>query len=51
LRNWLTAQNYASETQLEAVAAETKSTIDAAVQFALTAPYPDPGEVQQDVYA
>jgi acetoin:2,6-dichlorophenolindophenol oxidoreductase subunit alpha len=51
LRNWLVAQNHASETQLEAVAAETKSTIDAAVQFALTAPYPDPGEVQQDVYA
>lgn len=51
LRNWLIAQNHASETQLEAVAAETKSTIDAAVQFALAAPYPDPSEVQQDVYA
>lgn len=50
-RDWLLAENHASESQLEAIATETKSVIDAAVQFALAAPYPDPSEVQQDVYA
>lgn len=49
--DWLIAENHASKAQLDSIAAETKSTIDAAVQFALAAPYPDPSEVQQDVYA
>ena len=50
-KDWLLAEGHATEAQLETIAAETKSTIDAAVQFALAAPYPDPSEVQQDVYA
>lgn len=50
-KDWLIADGHASEDQLEAIATETKSTIDAAVQFALAASYPDPSEVQQDVYA
>ncbi|MGH9737534.1 MAG: thiamine pyrophosphate-dependent dehydrogenase E1 component subunit alpha [Candidatus Acidiferrales bacterium] len=50
-KGWLIAANHATEAQLETIGAETKSTIDAAVQFALAAPYPDPSEVQQDVYA
>ncbi|MGH9686630.1 MAG: thiamine pyrophosphate-dependent dehydrogenase E1 component subunit alpha [Candidatus Acidiferrales bacterium] len=49
--DWLVARNHASNAQLEAIGTEVKSTIDAAVQFALAAPYPDPSEVQQDVYA
>jgi pyruvate dehydrogenase E1 component alpha subunit len=48
---WLIAENHASTAQLQTIGAEVKAMIDAAVQFALSAPYPDPGEVQQDVYA
>lgn len=49
--DWLIAEGHANAAQLQRVTAETKAEIDAAVQFALAAPYPDPGEVQQDVYA
>lgn len=51
LSDWLIANNLATAAQLQTINAEVKSTIDAAVQFALNAPYPDPSEVQQDVYA
>jgi len=49
--DWLIANNLATAAQLQTINAEVKSTIDAAVQFALNAPYPDSREVQQDVYA
>jgi TPP-dependent pyruvate/acetoin dehydrogenase alpha subunit len=49
--DWLIAETFASAAQLKDISAEIKSTIDRAVQFALTAPYPDLSEVQQDVYA
>lgn len=49
--DFLIAEGHANAAQLQRVTAEIKSEIDAAVQFALAAPYPDPGEVQQDVYA
>lgn len=49
--DWLIANKLATAAQLQTMNAEVKSTIDAAVQFALNAPYPDPSEVQQDVYA
>jgi acetoin:2,6-dichlorophenolindophenol oxidoreductase subunit alpha len=48
---WLVAENHASAALLESIEAETKATIDEAVKFAVAAPYPDPNEVQQDVYA
>jgi acetoin:2,6-dichlorophenolindophenol oxidoreductase subunit alpha len=48
---WLVAERHANAAELQSIGAETKSTIDAALQFALSAPYPDPSEVQQDVYA
>jgi acetoin:2,6-dichlorophenolindophenol oxidoreductase subunit alpha len=51
LGDWLIAQKLATAAQLQTMSQEVKSTIDAAVQFALNAPYPDPREVQQDVYA
>jgi acetoin:2,6-dichlorophenolindophenol oxidoreductase subunit alpha len=51
LSEWLLAGNLASAALLESVGAETKSRIDEAVKFAIAAPYPDPSEVQQDVYA
>jgi TPP-dependent pyruvate/acetoin dehydrogenase alpha subunit len=51
LGEWLVAENHASADRLESIEAETKSTIDEAVKFAIAAPYPDPDEVHQDVYA
>jgi acetoin:2,6-dichlorophenolindophenol oxidoreductase subunit alpha len=51
LSEWLLAGNLASAALLESLGAETKSRIDEAVKFAIAAPYPDPSEVQQDVYA
>jgi acetoin:2,6-dichlorophenolindophenol oxidoreductase subunit alpha len=51
LREWLIAENHVNAAQLENIAAEVKSEIDRAVQFALAAPYPDPSEVQENVYA
>ncbi len=51
LSDGLVAERHATAAQLQDIGAEVKSTIDAAVQFALSAPFPDPGEVHQDVYA
>ena len=49
--DWLIAEHHATSAQLQTIGAEIQSAMDAAVQFALSAPYPDPSEVQQDVYA
>ncbi len=49
--DWLIAEKHATADHLQEIGTEVKAMIDAAVQFALSAPYPDPGEVQQDVYA
>lgn len=51
LSDWLLAEKRATASQLQDISAEIKSRIDTAVQFAVSAPYPDPSEVQQDVYA
>ncbi|HKV04861.1 MAG TPA: thiamine pyrophosphate-dependent dehydrogenase E1 component subunit alpha [Candidatus Acidoferrales bacterium] len=51
LREWLIAERHAGAALLDGIAAQTKSTIDEAVQFAIAAPYPDPSEVLQNVYA
>lgn len=51
LSDWLLAENLASAALLESIGAETKALIDEAVKFAIAAPYPDPSEVEQDVYA
>ncbi len=48
---WLMAQKYADAATLEGIDAEVKAEIEAAVQFALAAPYPDISEVEQDIYA
>jgi acetoin:2,6-dichlorophenolindophenol oxidoreductase subunit alpha len=48
---WLTAEKVASADQLESIGAEVNSAIEEAVQFALAAAYPDPSEVQENVYA
>ncbi|HUI80627.1 MAG TPA: thiamine pyrophosphate-dependent dehydrogenase E1 component subunit alpha [Bryobacteraceae bacterium] len=49
--DWLTAQSMADRAALDKISAEVKAEIDAAVQFALAAPYPAVDKVDQDVYA
>ncbi len=48
---WLTAQGYANADDLERIRATAQAEIEAGVQFALDAPYPDASEVDQHVYA
>ncbi|MGA7512892.1 MAG: thiamine pyrophosphate-dependent dehydrogenase E1 component subunit alpha [Candidatus Sulfotelmatobacter sp.] len=51
LSKWLLEQGYAEAASLERVASEVRATMEAAVKFAIAAPYPDVEEVEQDVYA
>jgi pyruvate dehydrogenase E1 component alpha subunit len=51
LRDWIIGQKLAGEAQLEAIQAQVKSEIDAAVEFAMKAPFPATSQVQEDVYA
>jgi pyruvate dehydrogenase E1 component alpha subunit len=48
---WLIQQNLAGPDLLKQIDAEVKSEMEAAVKFALAAPYPSPEEVEQDIYA
>jgi TPP-dependent pyruvate/acetoin dehydrogenase alpha subunit len=48
---WLLAQGVADQAALDKIHAEVKTEIDAAVQFALAAPYPNVDKVAEDVYA
>src|SRR5579862_7722332 len=48
---WLLAQGLADAAALEHVTSEARSEMQAAVQFAIAAPYPTIDEVDQDVYA
>jgi len=51
LGDWLTGQGLAEPALLDHIHSEAKAEIEAAVEFALAAPYPGPEEVGQDVYA
>src|ERR1700674_29298 len=51
LSDWLLSQKLAAQTQLDEIQAQAKSEIDAAVAFALQAPYPGTDQVGEDVYA
>ena len=51
LSKWLLEQGYAEAASLERVTSEVRATMEAAVKFAIAAPYPDVEEVEQDVYA
>lgn len=51
LTDWLLGQKLADQAFLDRVHSEAKSEIEAAVKFAIAAPYPRREEVQQDVYA
>jgi len=48
---WLVAQGYADAAELERITAEARSEMEAAVKFAINAPYPPPDQVGEDVYA
>ena len=45
------SEKLATQTQLDEIQAQAKSEIDAAVAFALQAPYPGTDQVGEDVYA
>jgi pyruvate dehydrogenase E1 component alpha subunit len=47
----LLAQKLTAASAFERIEADVKSEVEAGVQFALNAPYPDGNEVEQDVYA
>src|SRR2546427_10038906 len=51
LASRLTAHGLADESVFERIRADVQAEIDGGVQFALTAPYPEPTEVDEDVYA
>ncbi len=51
LADWLIGQSLADPALFDRMHSEVKSEIEAAVKFALAAPYPSPAEVEQDVYA
>ncbi len=48
---WLVAQRMADPARLAQVERDVRAEVAAALQFALAAPYPDPREVTEDVYA
>jgi acetoin:2,6-dichlorophenolindophenol oxidoreductase subunit alpha len=50
-RAWLLAQGIADPSELDRVATELEAEMNAAVEFAIKAPYPDPARVDEDVYA
>jgi pyruvate dehydrogenase E1 component alpha subunit len=47
---WLVAEGAASEDELAAIAAEVRADAEAAVAYALAAPFPEPAEVGRHVY-
>jgi TPP-dependent pyruvate/acetoin dehydrogenase alpha subunit len=51
LEEKLVSQNLTDQVILERIRADVKAEVEAGVQFAIDAPYPQPGEVIEDVYA
>ncbi len=51
LSDWLLDEKLAEQKQLDEIHAQAKSEIDAAVAFALQAPYPSADKAGEDVYA
>src|SRR4029077_18625166 len=49
--SWLTAQGYADAAVLKQIETEARAEMEAAVKFAIAAPYPSVDQVEQDVYA
>jgi pyruvate dehydrogenase E1 component alpha subunit len=48
---WLMANGVADRAALDAIQEALIKEMDAAVEFAVSAPYPDPNKVDQDIYA
>lgn len=48
---WLTEEKLTEAAKLAQIESEVRAEIQAAVEFAIAASYPDPGEAEQDVYA
>ena len=48
---WLVAEGLADQAMLDRLQREVAAEMDAAVEFALNAPFPDPTRVDEDVYA
>ena len=48
---WLIANHEADTAKLQQIDSEVRDEMKRAVEFAIAAPYPDPREVEQDVYA
>ncbi len=51
LASWLVSQNLAEPDALKLIESEVKAEMQAAVEFAIAAPYPSPDKAEQDVYA
>ena len=49
--NWLIEQGYADAAALEQITSEARAEMEAAVKFAVAAPYPSVDQVDEDVYA
>lgn len=49
--SWLCQNGFAEPASLDRITAEARAEIEAAVKFATNAPYPNPSEVDEDVYA
>lgn len=48
---WVTSGGMAKASRLDQIDEEVQAEVRSAVEFALNAPFPDPGEVTKDVYA
>jgi TPP-dependent pyruvate/acetoin dehydrogenase alpha subunit len=48
---WMLNEGYADKARLEHIGQELTQVMDAAVEFAVNAPYPDPSKVDEDIYA
>ena len=51
LSTWLFEQGYVDATSLERITSEVRAIMEAAVKFAIAAPYPNVNEVEKHVYA
>ena len=51
LANWLVEQGMADDETFERIEQKVRAEVEAGEQFALKAPFPNPDEVEQDVYA
>lgn len=51
LSNWMIGQQLIDAAQLDRIQTEVRAEMEAAVKFAIAAPYPGVDEVEQDVYA